>query len=166
MNIRLSVTTAPGQALLCAGTVASVFKQSGLVTVVLLPVLTDLINLILIPIAHFAQKRALCPAQVFLGTVQRCVTAGPRAQTCGMSFFPLVHPINLLNPILLFAVRRVASIHAKTNPCAFVVSRFAILSWIVQMGAMRTRLLARTSVSHMKKGVILSTDVTMAVAFC
>ena len=92
MKIRLSVTTAPSQALPCAGMAAGVLGQSRL-AIVMLPVLTAPMNPILIPIALFAQKRALCPAQVFLGTVQRYATAGPRAQTAGMSFFPLVHPI-------------------------------------------------------------------------
>ena len=101
MKIRLSVTTAPGQGLLCAAMAACVLAESGLVTV-MSSVMTDLMNLIFIPIALFAQKRALCPAQVFLGTVQRCATAGPRAQTDGMSFFPLVHHIYLLRPILQY----------------------------------------------------------------
>ena len=70
-----------------------------------------------------------------------------------------------MSPIQLFAVRTRASIRAKTDPCVFVVSRFAILSRVVQMGAMRTRLLARTSVSQRPMRVILSTNVTMAVAF-
>ena len=151
MKIRLSVTTAPAQALPCAEMAASVFKQSGLVTVVLLPVLTDLINLIFIPIAYFAQKRALCPAQVFQGIVQRYVTAGPRAQTIGMSFFPLVHLLlhNLARPMILSVVRRPASIRARTDPCAFIAVWFAILTRVVEMGAIRTLWLARTSVSNM-----------------
>ena len=92
MNIRLSVTTALFQALPCSAMAASVLTERWLV-VVMSAVLTAPMNPILIPIALFAQIRALCPAQVFLGTVQRYATAGPRAQTAGMSFFPLVPPI-------------------------------------------------------------------------
>ena len=92
MNIRLSVTTAPVQALLCAGTAVRVLRKHGRVTV-LSTVLTAPMNPILIPIALFAQKKALCPAQVFLATVQRYAMAFQRAQTDGMSFFPLAHPI-------------------------------------------------------------------------
>ena len=163
MKIRLSVTTAPAQALPCAGMAAGVIRKNTLVTV-MFTVLTAPMNLIFIPIAHFAQKRALCPAQVFLGIVQRCATAGPRAQTDGMSFFPLVHHIYLLRPILLFAVRRPASIRAKTDPVVFVVGRLAIMSQIAQMGATKTLMLARISVSCTPIGC-LSTVATMAVAF-
>ena len=166
MKIHLYVTTATVQALPCAGTAASVSGQIRLAAVLFL-VLTDLMNLILIPVAIIAQGRALYPAQVFLGTVQRCATAMPRAQTDGMSFFPLAHLLlhNLTRPMILSVVRRPASIRARTDPCVLIVGRFAIMSWIVQMGAKRTLLLARTTVSHMPMRVILSTDVTMIVAF-
>ena len=89
-KLRLSVTTATVQALPCAGTAAGVLiRQNGLVTV-MWTVQTDLMNPILILVATFAQRRALCPAQVFLRTVQRYATASPHAQTNGMSFLPLV----------------------------------------------------------------------------
>ena len=129
---------------------ADVLVQIWLVAV-LSTVMTDLMNLISILIAHSAQKRALCPAQAFLGTVQRCATANPRAQTAGMSFSPLAHLLwhNLTRPMILSVVRRPASIRAGTDPCAFIVTWFAILTRIVEMGAIGTLWLARTSVSHM-----------------
>ena len=92
MKIHLSVTTATAQALPCAGTAACVLGKVRLAGV-LSPVLTDLMNPMFTPVATIAQRRALYPAQVFLGTVQRYATASPRAQTDGTSFFPLVHLI-------------------------------------------------------------------------
>ena len=119
MKIRLSVTTAPGQALPCAGTIVDVLIQLGLVTI-LSTVLTALMNPILILVASFAQRRALCPAQVFLRTVQSYATASPRAQTSGMSFFPLVqllwHNLTRLR-LLSAAVRRPVSLRVMTDPC-------------------------------------------------
>ena len=120
MNIRLSVTTAPVQALPCAGTAAFVLiRQKGLVTV-MLSVLTALMNPILILVASFAQRRALYPAQVFLRTVQRYATANPLAQTGGMSFSPLVqllwhNPTRLR--LLSAVVRRPVSLRVMTDPC-------------------------------------------------
>ena len=165
MNIRLSVTTAHVQALPCAGMAAGVLGESRLVTV-MAPVLTDPMNLILIPIALYAQKRALCPAQVFLGIVQRCVTDDPSAQTIGMSFFPVENHIkHILTRLLLQSiVRRMASISARSRRSSFVVSRFAILPQIAQMGVTKTLMLARISVSYTPIGC-LSTVATMTAAF-
>ena len=94
MNIRLSVTTAPGQALPCAGTAAGVLGQRMLVLEIREHALTDPMTQIqIIRIALFAQKRALCPAQVFLGIVRRCVTDDP-SHTCKKRGIAGIYPRN------------------------------------------------------------------------
>ena len=119
MKFRLSVTTAPGRALPCAGTAACVLRKSGFVTI-LSTVLTALMNPILILVASFAQRRALYPVQVFLGTLQSYATAIARAQTIGMNFFPLVqllwHKPRRLR-LLSVVVRRPVSLRVMTDPC-------------------------------------------------
>ena len=87
------MTIGTGQALRYVGTAPVVLILIMLVMVVF-SVLMELINQILIMVASFAQKMAVCPAQVFLGTVERRVTAFPRAQTTGMKFCLIVNLVS------------------------------------------------------------------------
>ena len=73
-KILLFVTTVASQALPYAGTAAGVLQQSGLVMAIM-TVSTDLMSQILIPDVRLAQKRALCPAQVFLEIAESFVMA-------------------------------------------------------------------------------------------
>ena len=79
-----SVTTATGQALPCAGTAVDALRYQNFVGVLVIAQ-TALTTLTLGQIAHIAQRRAACPAQVFLVTVQSFVTDGLHVQMLGMS---------------------------------------------------------------------------------
>ena len=91
MNLPLSVTTALGQALPCAGTAAGVFLLHIFVMDMLL-VGTALTSQIPGRIARIAQRRATCPAQVFLATVQSFATEGQLVQMLGMNYFLRASP--------------------------------------------------------------------------
>ena len=72
----------------CAGTAAPVLQQTFVVMVLGLTALMVLMNLTHIPIVTIAQRRAISPAQVFLGIVESSVTARQHAQINGMKYSP------------------------------------------------------------------------------
>ena len=80
-----SVTTATGQALPCAGTAVDALRYQNFVGVLVIAQ-TALTTLTLGQIAHFAQRRAACPAQVFLEIVQSFVTDIPHVQMLGTNY--------------------------------------------------------------------------------
>ena len=93
MKFPLCVTTAIGQASPCAGT-AAVALRLRVFAEDILCVVTALTSPILGQIAQSAQRRASCPAQVFLGTVQSFVMVMQLVQMLGMNYSLPVKPDN------------------------------------------------------------------------
>jgi predicted hotdog family 3-hydroxylacyl-ACP dehydratase len=86
MSLPQHVTTADNQDLPCAGTAAGVWILN--ISVIEMPTIvgTALMNQTLGQIAHIAKKRAACPAQVYLATVQSFVTVGLLVQMLGTNY--------------------------------------------------------------------------------
>ena len=118
-----------------------------------------LMNQTLGRIATIAQRRAPCPAQVFLATVQKSVMERQLVQISGTSCSPLArHTIPA-------AARRPDSFSARTDPAVLLAGGFAMVVRIVQTGRMRVLSSAKTSVNHGALLAYLSSRVTIAVAF-
>ena len=83
--------------------------------------LMALMNLTHILSVIIAQRRALSPVQVFLGTVESSVMPVPHVQISGTNYFPPANLIqrgtNQMSLMLPSAVRRMASTSAKMDPC-------------------------------------------------
>ena len=77
--------------------------------------------------------------------------------------FPNKERFKLVGPKLTSAVKRPASINAKTAPGAFKGCSFVMVSRIAQMVAMKALLLAKTIASHYVLRVILSSHATWIV---
>ena len=131
IKILLLATTAVNQAsgvtVPCAGTAAhvlliqSLIRCCHIVVMVTLIAVMALMNLTHIPSVIIAQRRAIYPAQVFLGTVENFVMAMPSVQTSGMNYSPPVDLIktgpNPMDLVLPSAVRIMISTSVKTDPC-------------------------------------------------
>ena len=118
---------------------------------------TALTNPTLGQIALIAQRRDLCPAQVFLKTVQRSVMGYQLVQMLGTSCSPLVR---CMVPTV---ARRMIFFGAWTDPAVFIEVVLAILKRIVLTGRMRVLSSAKTSVRITR--VRISTSAIMAVVF-
>ena len=130
-KILLYVVIAANQACMvtmpCAGTAARVLLIQSLircchnVVIVTLIAVMVLMNLTHILSVIIAQRRAIYPAQVFLGTVENFVMAMPRVQTSGMNYSQPVDLIktgpNPMDLVLPSAVRIMTSTSVKTDPC-------------------------------------------------
>ena len=119
---------------------------------------TALMNRTLGLIATFAQRRAQCPAQVFLATVQKSAMEFQPVRILGTSCSPLARHT------MPAATRRPDSFSAVTAPDVLLDTGFAILLRIVQTGRMRELSIAKTSVNYSALLAILSSRVTIAVA--
>ena len=120
IKILLLATTAACQAIMvtvpCAGMAARVFIPTPVVIMFLIVVMA-LINLTHFLSVTFAQRRGVCPAQVFLGTVESFVTAVPPVQISGTNYSPPANPIQRGTNQMPFAVRRPASTSVEMDQC-------------------------------------------------
>ena len=130
IKILLLATTAACQAILvtvpCAGMAARVFIQTPVVIMILI-VLMALMNLTHIPSVTTAQRRGVCPAQVFLGTVESSVMAVQPVQISGTNYSPFVNltltQTNQMDLMLPSAMRKIphghmTSTNVKMDLCA------------------------------------------------
>ena len=100
--------------------------------------------LMLGPIARIAQRKVASPAQVFLRIVQHFVMEKQLVQIFGMNYFLLVilklilkKDIHSARKITLPSVAMISSFGAKMVPGVFIITRYATVIGIVQMGVMR-----------------------------
>ena len=111
------------------------FDVNTLSIVMILIVLMALMSLTHILSVTIAQRRGVCPAQVFLETVESCVTAFPPVRISGTNYSLSANltltQTNQMGLVLPFAMRKMAHRHmtstnVKMDLCALAAIRFAM----------------------------------------